>query len=175
MRAEIDKALAGLAPIPGDCGDEYRRAPFLTASGDLSDHLESVPPAFTARERPRVAVGGDGGTSSSSSSSSSAPPPAPSPRGGAVKHTICPTTRLLVSSDTTWENAAGFSRAVRVGDTASVSGTTATDRLGRVVGGCDAAAQASRALVVRRRLVSRRAAVRTHSSARPPCVKKRTP
>ncbi len=25
--------------IPGDCGDEYRRPPFLTASGDLSHHL----------------------------------------------------------------------------------------------------------------------------------------
>ena len=27
-------------PLPGDCGDEYRRPPFLTASGDLSHHLE---------------------------------------------------------------------------------------------------------------------------------------
>lgn len=25
--------------IRGGCGDEYRRAPFLTAAGDLSDHL----------------------------------------------------------------------------------------------------------------------------------------
>ena len=25
-------------PIPGDCGDEYRKTPFLTAAGDLSDH-----------------------------------------------------------------------------------------------------------------------------------------
>ena len=28
--------------ISGDCGDEYRRSPFLTASGDLSHHLETV-------------------------------------------------------------------------------------------------------------------------------------
>lgn len=30
---------AGLGPIPGDCGDEYRHPPFLTASGDLSHHV----------------------------------------------------------------------------------------------------------------------------------------
>jgi aryl-alcohol dehydrogenase-like predicted oxidoreductase/enamine deaminase RidA (YjgF/YER057c/UK114 family) len=45
----IDEALARLHPIPGDCGDEYRRPPFLTAAGDLSDHLESVPPPFEVR------------------------------------------------------------------------------------------------------------------------------
>jgi len=37
---------AALDPIPGDCGDEYRRPPFLTASGDLSHHLERVPAPF---------------------------------------------------------------------------------------------------------------------------------
>ncbi len=37
---------AALAPIPGDCGDEYRRPPFLTASGDLSHHLDAIPPPF---------------------------------------------------------------------------------------------------------------------------------
>jgi enamine deaminase RidA (YjgF/YER057c/UK114 family) len=52
----IDEALARLRPIPGDCGDEYRRPPFLTAAGDLSDHLESVPPPFEAR------IGEDGRT-----------------------------------------------------------------------------------------------------------------
>jgi aryl-alcohol dehydrogenase-like predicted oxidoreductase/enamine deaminase RidA (YjgF/YER057c/UK114 family) len=36
--ALIDDARAGLTPIPGDCGDEYRRPPYLTAAGDLSDH-----------------------------------------------------------------------------------------------------------------------------------------
>lgn len=34
--------------IPGDCGDEYRRPPFLTASGDLSHHLDSLPKVFSA-------------------------------------------------------------------------------------------------------------------------------
>ncbi len=42
-RALIDEALAKTTPLPGDCGDEYRKAPFLTASGDLSHHLESTP------------------------------------------------------------------------------------------------------------------------------------
>lgn len=39
-RALIAKAQESLLDIPGDCGDEYRRAPYLTASGDLSHHLE---------------------------------------------------------------------------------------------------------------------------------------
>ena len=36
--------------IPGDCGDEYRKPPFLTASGDLSHHLDALPKAFSATE-----------------------------------------------------------------------------------------------------------------------------
>ena len=47
-RARIRAAVDDLDPIPGDCGDEYRKPPFLTASGDLSDHLESSPPAYRA-------------------------------------------------------------------------------------------------------------------------------
>ncbi len=39
-----------LAPIPGDCGDEYRRPPFLTASGDLSHHFDEFPPPYTPVE-----------------------------------------------------------------------------------------------------------------------------
>jgi aryl-alcohol dehydrogenase-like predicted oxidoreductase/enamine deaminase RidA (YjgF/YER057c/UK114 family) len=42
----IKEAQKLLSPIPGDCGDEYRKPPFLTASGDLSDHLEAFPPVF---------------------------------------------------------------------------------------------------------------------------------
>ena len=45
-RAEIAAVLATMTPIPGDCGDEYRKPPYLTASGDLSHHLESVPPPY---------------------------------------------------------------------------------------------------------------------------------
>jgi aryl-alcohol dehydrogenase-like predicted oxidoreductase/enamine deaminase RidA (YjgF/YER057c/UK114 family) len=46
-RDAIARAAAALHAIPGGCGDEYRKPPFLTASGDLSDHLESVPPVFS--------------------------------------------------------------------------------------------------------------------------------
>ncbi|MFC1606316.1 aldo/keto reductase, partial [Pseudomonadota bacterium] len=46
-RDRIEQAMSGLDPIPGGCGDEYRKPPFLTASGDLSDHLEQLPPVFS--------------------------------------------------------------------------------------------------------------------------------
>lgn len=45
-RTELQEAIATLHPIPGDCGDEYRRPPFLTASGDLSHHLDSMPAPY---------------------------------------------------------------------------------------------------------------------------------
>ena len=48
-RALLAAAQAALDPIPGDCGDEYRTPPFLTASGDLSHHLSSFPAPFTTR------------------------------------------------------------------------------------------------------------------------------
>lgn len=51
-RSEIDAALAKLRPIPGDCGDEYRKPPFLTATGDLSHHIETLPPPYIARKAP---------------------------------------------------------------------------------------------------------------------------
>ena len=50
--ARLDEALALTAPIPGDCGDEYRKPPFLTASGDLSHHLDSVPKVYHATPVP---------------------------------------------------------------------------------------------------------------------------
>ena len=55
-RREIGAALATLQPIPGDCGDEYRQPPFLTASGDLSHHLDSMPAPYdtVARDRDRM-------------------------------------------------------------------------------------------------------------------------
>ena len=43
---EIDQALAKQTPLPGDCGDEYRKPPFLTASGDLTHHLSQLPKAY---------------------------------------------------------------------------------------------------------------------------------
>jgi aryl-alcohol dehydrogenase-like predicted oxidoreductase/enamine deaminase RidA (YjgF/YER057c/UK114 family) len=55
-RAELNAAFAATTPIPGDCGDEYRKPPFLTASGDLSHHLDTIPPAFAPVPGPGGAV-----------------------------------------------------------------------------------------------------------------------
>ncbi|MEL6645659.1 MAG: aldo/keto reductase [Pseudomonadota bacterium] len=51
-REILDAAFAGTTPLPGDCGDEYRKPPFLTASGDLSHHLDTMPSAVTVEPVP---------------------------------------------------------------------------------------------------------------------------
>lgn len=51
-RSTIEDALRTLRSIPGDSGDEYRKPPFLTASGDLSHHLESFPPPYRVEVKP---------------------------------------------------------------------------------------------------------------------------
>lgn len=48
--AAIAQATDMLDPVPGDCGDEYRKPPFLTASGDLSHHLDALPPVHAVRD-----------------------------------------------------------------------------------------------------------------------------
>jgi aryl-alcohol dehydrogenase-like predicted oxidoreductase/enamine deaminase RidA (YjgF/YER057c/UK114 family) len=55
-KINIKQALDSLEPIPGDCGDEYRKPPFLTASGDLSHHVDSIPPPYPSY------IGSDGRT-----------------------------------------------------------------------------------------------------------------
>lgn len=62
-RALLDSAFSDSTPIPGDCGDEYRKPPFLTASGDLSHHLDAIPSVYKAvpvpgrEDRMRVSSG----------------------------------------------------------------------------------------------------------------------
>ena len=52
-RKALAKGRAYLKPLPGDCGDEYRKPPYLTASGDLSHHFDSPPPPYPVKPGPK--------------------------------------------------------------------------------------------------------------------------
>lgn len=92
--------------LPGDCGDEYRKPPILTAAGDLSDHK-------THSWRQPLSE----------------------------RHPAEKSIDVSYDSGTEWEKLAGYSRAVRKGNTIYVSGTTATLN-GKVVAPGNAASQA---------------------------------
>ncbi len=49
-RGVLRNVLATLTPIRGDCGDEYRRPPYLTASGDLSHHVNAFAAPYAVRQ-----------------------------------------------------------------------------------------------------------------------------
>lgn len=101
-KSSIEGILKALNPIHGDCGDEYRKPPFLTASGDLSHHVNGFPDPYpTSKNANR---------------------------------------NKIVVSGTYWEDMAGYSRAIRSGNTIKVSGTTATHG-DLMIGGDDLKAQ----------------------------------
>jgi enamine deaminase RidA (YjgF/YER057c/UK114 family) len=59
---------------------------------------------------------------------------------------VAAVTRECISSGTEWEDAVGYSRAVRAGDKIHVSGTTGTDDSGELVGVGDPYAQTAQAI-----------------------------
>jgi enamine deaminase RidA (YjgF/YER057c/UK114 family) len=63
--------------------------------------------------------------------------------------------RHLSATGTPWEPIVGYSRAVRVGAHVFVSGTTATDEAGAIVGRLDAGAQTKQALANIKRALER--------------------
>ena len=61
-KLEIAHCLKQFNSVNGDCGDEYRYLPFLTASGDLSHHIASFPPAFQVKDEGNSKYSASSGT-----------------------------------------------------------------------------------------------------------------
>jgi aryl-alcohol dehydrogenase-like predicted oxidoreductase/enamine deaminase RidA (YjgF/YER057c/UK114 family) len=52
-RKTLTRGRKSVKPIPGECGDEYRKPPYLTASGDLSHHFDAMPPPYAVKPGPK--------------------------------------------------------------------------------------------------------------------------
>ena len=61
-KAAIAALIKEFKSVNGDCGDEYRYPPFLTASGDLSHHIASFPPAFQVKDEGNSRYSASSGT-----------------------------------------------------------------------------------------------------------------
>jgi enamine deaminase RidA (YjgF/YER057c/UK114 family) len=70
-----------------------------------------------------------------------------------MRESSAPPTRERLATNTPWEPRVGYSRAIRVGNSIHVSGTTATDASGNLVGRGDAYAQAKQVIANLRRAI----------------------
>ena len=133
----IAQAQKELKEIPGDSGDEYRRKPFLTAKGDLSDHLDkdgeeatrkrSVEEAILRGERVEVSSGS----------------PYEALAVSIIFASLSSTPKMKLIS-LVFFSRQGCCRAVRLDSTIHISGTTATSPLPSclpIAGGSSAASQ----------------------------------